>query len=398
MVSIIIALAIGFGVCMTALIGTTVNGQELEVKAKVGGDLYIVSEEVNRSFEFDLEGIENVDEAIAVTSLFGSMIAGDEYESRRIVAFNSSEYREHIEVDNYFFIEGESRRALDSVSTGFSVIVGEDIAQIYSLDLGDSVRIERPFFPSGVSVGLDNLEFKSEDLMVVGIVRAMPGLEIPLDEPDYYDWGNQIYLDFSALEQNISSVNSGWRFLVDVKGDSREVESEIMENNQGTFLDIKNLKTELDEVNNNLSSRSILYLMFVNIGFLIIIITAGLGLIMFISIGERKNEFATIMARGAEGKQMGVLIMGEALSITLVGTMVGVFSGILTAYTFNRMLSANTLFGISGGTLSDRPLVIPWYTILIILIALLALVITSALAAYKVKRIKLHTALRIRGG
>jgi ABC-type lipoprotein release transport system permease subunit len=398
MVSIIIALALGFGVFMTSMIGTTVNGQELEARARIGGDLHIVPEEVNRSFEFELEELNGVRDVISINSIFGSLISGEDLESRLIALFDSQEYRDNIEVDNYYFIEGEPDEALKLLSSGHSILVGEDIAQIYSLDIGDTLRIEDPFFPSGIIVGVPDLDFRSKDFSVVGIVRALPGLEIPLEEPDYYGWGGQIYMDFSAIEQNLSAVESGWRFLVNVKEDPYEVETGIEERYETSSWKITNLEEEIDEINNNLSSRSILYLMFVNIGFLIIIITVGLGLIMFISIGERKNEFATIMARGAEGKQMGIIIMGEALSITLVGAMVGVFSGILTAYTFNRMLSANTLFGISGGTLSDRPLVIPWYTILIILIALLALILTSALAAYRVKRIKLHSALRIRGG
>ncbi len=62
------------------------------------------------------------------------------------------------------------------------------------------------------------------------------------------------------------------------------------------------------------------------------------------------------------------------------------------------MLSTNTLFGVSGNTLSGRPLMVPWYGILVVILALLALLVTSFLAAYKVKRIKLHQALRIRGG
>jgi putative ABC transport system permease protein len=186
--------------------------------------------------------------------------------------------------------------------------------------------------------------------------------------------------------------------LVDVKGDSEAIENQIILDHSTKIMGIQNLQTELDDISNNPSSRSVLYLMLVNIGFMIVIIMVGLGLIMFISVGERRNEFATIMARGAEGKQMVVLILGEALAITLVGFVIGIFSGIFTAYTFNKMLTTNTLFGMSSDSLSGRPLVIPWYGILIVALALFALIFTSALAAFKVKRIKLHSALRIRGG
>ncbi len=398
MVSIIIALALGFGVFMTAMIGTTINGQELEAKAKIGGDLKVETDNVNKSFETMLEEIPGVRDTVAVNYLYGYMISGDELMTNRVVFFDSIEYRDHIDVDGHFFIEGNSEDALRSLANGKSVIIGEEIAQIYSLHLGDVMRIEDPYLQSSAGSTTSRIEFQSENFKVVGIVRALPGLEIPADEPDYYVWGQHMYIDQSAILGNVSTVDIGWRFLVDVKGDSEEVELAIQNNFPSRIRRTENLKVALDDINNNLSSRSVLYLMFVNIGFMIIIITVGLALIMFISIGERKNEFATIMARGAEGKQMFVLIVGEALAITMVGIVVGVFSGLFTAYTFNRMLSSNTLFGISGSTLSDRSLVVPWYTILIIILAILALFVTSLIAAYKVKRIKLHSALRIRGG
>jgi putative ABC transport system permease protein len=397
MVSIIIALALGFGVFMTTMIGTTVYGQELETRARVGGDLNVKSQNTNLSFETDLKEIVGVSEVVPVNWMYGYMITGDEFVSRKISLFNASRYEKHIEVDPNFFIEGNLNEALSSIATGNSVIVGESIAQIYSLEVGDIVRIEDPYFPSGFGYGSQEVNMKNDNFMVAAVVRALPGLEIP-DSEEFYDWGGQVYMDFRAIITDISVVDFGWNFLLDIKVDSEIVEDQIMQNYSSKVSDIDNLQTELDDINNNPSSKSVLYLMLVNIGFMIIIITVGLALIMFISIGERRNEFATIMARGAEGKQMVVLILGEALSITFVGVVIGVFSGIFTAYTFNKMLTTNSIFGGSSGLLSGRPLLIPWYTILIIVIALLALIVTSLIAAYKVKRIKLHSALRIRGG
>jgi putative ABC transport system permease protein len=161
---------------------------------------------------------------------------------------------------------------------------------------------------------------------------------------------------------------------------------------------VQNLHREISAARNDTQSKSTLYIMLINIGFLLIIITVGLGLILFIAIGERKHEFATIMARGAESKQIAVLIVGEAFSITLVGVVIGLFSGLFTAYTFNRILSSNSLFGIGGSTLSGRPLVIEWYVGAIVIFAVIILMLTSIVAALKAKRIKIHQALRIRGG
>ena len=369
----------------------------MEARAKIGGDLRVETQNTNISFEKELEEIDGVKGSVAVNWMYGYMISGDEFVSRKISLFNSTRYRSHIEVDTNFFVEGNMDDAVNSLTKGNSVLVGESLAQIYSLKVGDILRIENPYFPTGFGHGSQEVNLKNENFKVAGVVRALPGLEIP-DEEEFYDWGGLVYMDFNAISTDISIVDFGWSYLLDIKGDSEIVEDQITSDHPTKVSDIDNLQTELDKINNNPSSRSILYLMLVNIGFMIIIITVGLGLIMFISIGERRNEFATIMARGAEGKQMVVLILGEAISITLVGVVVGVFSGIFTAYTFNKMLTTNSIFGGSSGSLSGRPLLIPWYGIIIVILALLALIITSLIAAYKVKKIKLHSALRIRGG
>ncbi|MEE9151084.1 MAG: FtsX-like permease family protein [Thermoplasmata archaeon] len=393
MMSIIIALAIGFGIFMTTMIATTMYGEELEARAKIGSDIHVVPLGENMSFEEKLESIDGVEEAIAVNWGFGGVLAGEDFVIRKISLFNATEYHQHVEIPDYYFVEGEPNKAFTTLRMGNSVIIGESIAQIYSIDLGSIIRIE---YINLADEGLRTL--KNNDFIVAGIVRALPGLEIP--EDDYYDWGTQIYMDFASLESSLTNVNSGWRFLVEVeKGrDSSDVENTIWEELSPSIMEIKNLDTTIKNIRNDMPSKSVLYIMLVNIGFMIIIITVGLGLIMFISITERKNEFATIMARGAEAKQMAILILGEAFSITMVGVVVGVFAGLFTAYTFNKMLSTNTLFGVSGDILSGRPLIVPWYGVIVIILAVLALIVTAILAAYKVKRIKLHQALRSRGG
>jgi ABC-type antimicrobial peptide transport system permease subunit len=310
--------------------------------------------------------------------------------------FSASEYLDQIEVDDYYFMEGSKKSALKAVGEGDSIIVGESVAQLYDIGVGSNVRIKELHPPNTPWRPSNNIELKDNILTVTGIVRALPGLEIPEDANHY--WGGGIYMDYNSLNTPVSDVEGRWHFLVNVeKGhDSKDVENAIYGNYSTSITEIENLQSTLDEIRNDISSNSVLYILLINIGFMIIIITIGLALILFISIRERKNEFATMMARGAEGKHISVLIVGEALLITMVGAAVGVFAGLFTAYTFNKMLSSGSLFG--PNMMSDRPLIIPWYGVLIIVLALLALIVTSIIAAFMAKRIKLHQALRVRGG
>ncbi|UCE37807.1 MAG: FtsX-like permease family protein, partial [Thermoplasmata archaeon] len=398
MVSIIIALALGFGIFMTTMIGTTMYGEELEERAKIGADLYVIPSQRDFLIEDEIEKIDGVSEVIPVTWMSKRVLGGGEYLTRKISFFNASEYLGHVDVDDHYFVSGSPKDALTKLSSGNAIIVGESIAETNSLSVGSRVRVEDISEDGGGDSRDDDPILKTNTFTVVGIVRAMPGLEY-IDMGQNY-WGGGIYMDFSSLDTSSWDFNSEWHFLVDVEDgkDSKVVENAIFENLGPAIKEIKNLKTAINNIRNDMPSNSILYLMLINIGFMIIIITMGLGLILFISISERKNEFATMMARGAESKHISVLIIGEALSITMVGAIVGVFSGLFTAYTFNKMLTKTTLFGAGQDMMSGRPLIIPWYGVLIIILALIALIITSILAAFRAKRIKLHSALRIRGG
>jgi putative ABC transport system permease protein len=397
-VSIIIALALGFGVFLTTMIGTTMHGQELEVRALIGADLKVDSMDENLTFERDLEEIEGVEEVVPVNWLHGDFLSADDFLDARITLFNASLYRRHVEVPDYYFLEGAAGEAFDKLGKGIYVIIGEEIAQYYSLEIGSVIHIDSIITFSDYYRRDAELNLRYNSLTVAGIVRALPGLEA--HRWDEHHWGDQIYMDYSSIETPISTIDTGWHFLVDVeKGkDPTLVETAIQARFPLEIREIRNLDSEISKVRNDMSSRSTLYIMLINIGFLLILITVGLALVLFIAISERKNELATIIARGAETKQVAVLVVGEALSITLVGVIVGVFSGLFTAYTFNKILSTNTLFGFGEATMSGRPLIIEWYVVLIVIFAVLILLFTSLLAAYRAKKIKVHQALRIRGG
>jgi ABC-type lipoprotein release transport system permease subunit len=387
-VSIIIALSLGFGVFMTTMIATTTYGWELEVRTEIGADLHIYYREANMSFENDLKGIEGVEEVIPVQN--AQMIIQDAHESEwiRTMLFNATEYKKYVEVPDYYFVEGSSGKALSSLSKGNSIIITRNLAQLNSWGIGSTLRIERIEGDYGYSLNLKNTVLK-----VVGIVRALPGLDPGSEE-------NRVYIDFNAMKESPFERQSHVYFLVDVrKGyDSNTVENSIDENFETLVFEIRNLEEEINAVRNDLSSRSILYIMLVDIGFMIIIITAGLALILFISINERKNELATIMARGADTKQVSVLIMGEAFAIAMVGIVIGVSVGLFTAYSFNEISVAADFFGMGGNTFPGRPLIIPWYGFIVIFLALISLTTVSILAAYRVKNIDLNQELRIRGG
>src|SRR5881397_1512651 len=91
--------------------------------------------------------------------------------------------------------------------------------------------------------------------------------------------------------------------------------------------------------------------------FMVVILTAGLGVILYAATLERDVELAAIRARGASGWQTAGLLIGEASPIMLIGPVVGAGIGVLTAYLSTSLISAGP--GTAGESLVPLHFTIP---------------------------------------
>jgi len=124
----------------------------------------------------------------------------------------------------------------------------------------------------------------------------------------------------------------------------------------------------------------------------LVIMTVGVGLLIFVSVNDRENELACIMARGSSGGQVRKILMGESMSLMIFGLVVGTGVGILTAFLFN------TLSGEELYSAVERRMILTYVSLIVVLSSVVALVVASLLATSRAGKIKLAEALRIRGG
>ncbi len=391
-VCIIIALTVSFTVIITTMAATTMFGEEIRIKSEIGGDLSVNSYYTNSSIEHDLNALEGVDDVIAV-SWYEAEISTP-YWFGNLAVFDASRYDSFLNMESYYFVEGEADEALNLLETGEYAIIGDEVARDNFLEKGDIFRISVRGYGFGPIVN-----GVSKDFIVAAVVKTLPGLQYSdvLDSSSL--WGNEIFCDESAIE-GLENIERDWRYLIDVKKgyNSEDVEASILENFSASIYqlgEIRNLEEELDEHRSDFYRNPIVFSMTMNIVFMIIIITVGLGLIMSISTSERKNEIATIMARGASKKQITTLLLGEAISIMLVGIMIGTIVGLVTGYAFNQMLLS---LAFTSDIVPGRPFILPPLTFIVIGLCVLSLLIAALLTAIKASKIKLHQELRIRGG
>jgi ABC-type lipoprotein release transport system permease subunit len=107
---------------------------------------------------------------------------------------------------------------------------------------------------------------------------------------------------------------------------------------------------------------------------------------------DREKELACIMARGSSGGQLRKILMGESMSLMILGLVVGASVGIVSAYLFN------TLSGQELYSAVERKMVFTLVSFTIVLSSIAALLIASLLATARAGKMNLAEVLRIRGG
>jgi ABC-type antimicrobial peptide transport system permease subunit len=115
-----------------------------------------------------------------------------------------------------------------------------------------------------------------------------------------------------------------------------------------------------------------------------VIMTVGVGLIIFVTVWDRERELACIMARGASSSQMRKILMGESFTLMVIGLLVGTIVGVLTAAMFYE--------GVGYA------MVVSKVTLLILLSSIVAFVLATLLATFRAGKIRLAEVLRVRGG
>lgn len=392
-VCLIIALGLGFGMMVSTFVESQYTYEERLVKSGIGGDLSVdVTYDTNISFADNLSAVDGVDLLTPVVTLYTG--TADTWVT--LVAFNASTYYEIVEPEQYYFSEGDPKETIEKLKTKDNAIINTLFAQSEYLRVGDKYPTEI-FYPSTGTT-------ESQTFTVVGIAKILPGLS---ETYGIYVFSNQIYVDLDSL--NLSAISSGdtsLKFLVKVSDgyDPSVVANEIKDLYPSSVVSVSVLKEELENIGKDVLTGTLYNFLMLIYFFAILIITFGLGLVIYFAAVERENELAGFMARGASTKQVSSLLFGEGLTIALVGVLIGVITGLLGAYMINELISFVISSSAGLGPLwgaevvIERTFVISWLTLALILITIITLIIAGFIAALRVRRIKVAQALRERGG
>jgi len=381
-VAVIIALGLAFGMFTLVTFSSQFAYQEGQLRAGIGADIAVDAPPSDPGFAASVRALPEVDGLTVVQRV----IVPPQFGSADLFALDPGTYLSIAKPEPWYFRDFDRGAVQQVLASPGQVLVTEAYLASAHLAVGDGLSFTRKV--RNEAGQLETVILNSE---IGGTVRGLPGTSavgsgVPLAIYGSYDTLRPL-IDL-ARSQNIDPQ----RYLVDLRpgADWRTAEEGIRS------LGASGIRVAAEEVEQLRSVplfRAFFGFMELEMAFMVVVLTAGLGLILYAATLERGVELASIRARGASGWQTAGLLVGEASSIMLVGIVVGAGIGVLTAY-------LSTTLGVSGTGESLVPLflIVPVTSLLLLAAAPIAMLIVSFLVSLRVARMDIGRVLKLRGG
>jgi putative ABC transport system permease protein len=393
-VAVIIGLGLAFGMFTLVTFSSQLAYQESQIRAEIGGDISVDAPPSDPGFAASVRALPEVEGLSLVRRLYVPPNLG----YADVFVLDPGTYLSTTNPEPWYFRDFD-RGAVQEVLASpdcdpannrtdpgvCQVLVTEGYLDSQSLAVGDVLTFRRD-----VRNATGQLSHVTVTVGIGGTVRGLPGTSavgsgVPL----------AVYGSYTTLKELVdiggSQSTDPERYLVELRAgaDWRAAKDGIRS------LGASGIRVAVDEVEQLRSVplfRAFFGFMELEMAFMVVILTAGLGLILYAATLEREVELASIRARGASGWQTASLLVGEGSSIMLVGLAVGAGLGVLSAYL------STTLGSGSGESLVPLFLIVPVTSLLLLAAAPIAMLITSFLVSLRVAQMDIGRVLKLRGG
>lgn len=394
---VIISLALAFGLFISVTMESSMAYEKERVKFRVGSDVMLdayprgydpgdSTSQVNLTNLSKLGSISGV-EHVAVFERTYIMLDTYGYGWYIDTAIlDPSAYAETVRPSDFYFVHSDSDM-LDRLEQNGTVILTKDFADSNYLIVGDSlpVRFEVTTYSNGTSM-TTTWRFS---VLVVGIVKALPGLT---SSSIFIGVHSLDFIPEQTLTQQVSSVGA----FIDISGDA---DAKVVANSAKSIFDEAGLtanaytmEDEIAALERDPAFGALADFLYLEYAMSIVIMSVGVGLIIFVAVTDREQELACIMARGSSGSQMRKILMGESLTLMAIGLIVGALIGLLTSYLFNTLTTTESFEVV------PRRMVFTYVTWVVVGVSIASLLLASLLATARAGRVKLAEVLRVRGG
>lgn len=383
---VIISLALAFGLFISISMESTMNYEREQVRFDIGSDIklnaslpkFVSQYAIDVSKLDGVAALPGVEHAVTYSQLILYFDVSGDFASAPSVVMNSTGYLETVKPSDFYFIGGGTEQ-LEELSSRDTVLLSKDFADRTGAKVGDTMTM--------VALG-DAIVYK-QDVTVIGLVKGLPGLP-----------GVDALIDRSTLTftsgENLTGLYYNYGAFINVADgpDPHKVAAAAVKLSERANLTCSSmiLQDRLNALKREPVFASLAGFLYMEYALSIVTMSIGVGLLIFVAVYDREKELACIMARGASGGQLRKILMGESMSLMILGLVVGVSVGIVSAYLFN-MLSGQELYSAV-----ERKMVFTLVSFSIVLSSIAALFVASLLATARAGKMKLAEVLRIRGG
>ena len=399
MICMVIALAVAFGLFVSVTMESTLAYEIDKVRYQIGADIWgqgtwFYSNSDQTGKQVNVSKLDALNSSPGVKSICRWTNIGGVYGTNSLTLFDPDAYYNMVRPADFWF-EGTGSSILSGLKRNGTALIPQSMADERSILVGDTLPVRLEFHKDNMTTQTVNL-----NLEIIGIIKGLPGLSEISSYPGLMDFN--LYADRDTLasipDQLLMNSSSGVTIgiLVSIVQGSNHVAITVAVND--AFADAGMSSTQVRDAAFEIEiAKSSPYVgaltQFLNTEYAssMGIMTVGVAMIIFVTVSERRQEIACIMARGSSSKQMTKMLMGESITLMMLGLVIGTAVGLLTAYLYNYMSA--TLYNQVG-----HSLVLTYVSISILLVAVVAMLVVSFLTTVRAGKIKLAEVLRIRGG
>jgi len=312
---VVLALAVSFATSVLVFDATYRQQQIIDAQLTLGADIKAVPDApATGATVAHLTG-----PGVAAATPFVDRVVYVGPEAQDLLAIDASTLAGVAPLADSFFQGSTAAGAIEALKARpDAILVSAETAKDYSIVPGDRIRIRVPD-----SNGI---------LRMVDFTMAGIALEFPTAPKDAFLVANRSYVAAQTGNDSISFV------LARADGDVGPA-STALARRLGDTWHINDLGTTTARLANSITSVDLSALVLLDVAFAVTIAAVGVALFLLAGLAERRREFATLVAIGAEPRQVRASMLGETLFVGVAGIAAGLLTGALVGVTLLQILA-----------------------------------------------------------
>ena len=370
---VIVSLALSFGISLGIFINTYQVQKTVDARFSLGSDIKMTLASGIRQQSADFtQKIEQIPGVTAASPVQRTQaFVGANLEA--VFGIDAQSYAQVAELPDSFFVNTTSAQAVaDLNNTPNGVLISQEMAKAYDIQVGDSVIINLPRTQAADS---PTTEIR---LQAVGIMRFFPTAQ-----KDVFLVMNQSFL------QNVTRNDKISYFLVRTSGSPHNVALNIQDSlGSQTSLKTEDIDTAILALGNSMTSLNLRGLGNIEQGYSVIIISLGLAIFLLSMVYERAKEFGAMRAIGGSVSQIERILWSESLTVGVLSIFIGTIIGLPLGSVFVSLLKM--LY-----TIPPKGVAIPWIALFALLfLVILGMVLATLFANRRLARADIAEVLR----